>query len=352
MKKRIFLHNIWFRLTAPIFYGFVVYLLVLLFFDSLKNLSENFLGDELLLTIILTILFFQVLHLSSLGCERYLDSDSNTIRRIGFQLFFSILFVFLTTSLVLYVYFRYFLEYTLFTRELIIFNIIFGISAIFYNLIYFSIYLLHYENENAIQNEEREKQLILDEIVSYKNDLRSDFFFGGFESMLSLLHKDKVKAEKFLNLFSEVYRYILDAKKTELANLDKEIGHFNNVKEILNQRYNNNIKVEIQKKTECKFCQIVPCSLQIILEYITSANIISQTSPLSIRIIISDNELAIEYKEFLKLNSTYDDTDVKLLSRKNHYYTNRSITIEKTDSMIIIKVPVLNEERIDALIED
>jgi two-component system, LytTR family, sensor kinase len=49
--KRLFLHNLLFRIVFPPLYGMVVYVLVLLVFDSTAQLFENFFSLEVLLCV-------------------------------------------------------------------------------------------------------------------------------------------------------------------------------------------------------------------------------------------------------------------------------------------------------------
>ena len=63
MSKTIFYNNPVFRLSAPLLTGIVIYLLILMFFDSVDMLAENFFSREVVFTIGLTYLFFELYRL-------------------------------------------------------------------------------------------------------------------------------------------------------------------------------------------------------------------------------------------------------------------------------------------------
>lgn len=345
MPKSIFLRNIWFRITGPVLAGFLAYLLVLLFFDSLANLSDNFLGQELVFTIILSYAFFEGQHLLLVIFSNRKSFKESLIKNVYLQISFGLAVTVFVVSCVISFYFSIILGYSTFIKELLVFNSIFIVLSIVYHLVYFSIVLLQYKNEDAIAKEIKNRDAVLSELQAFQNDLRPEIFYNGFESLLILIHTDKRRAEKYLSVFSEVYRYILDAKRTELVDMQDEIKHLKNLVFLLNHCYDNDISISLPTVNNQDMNQIVPCTLQVILEYIISENIVNKEIPLYIELSASDGVLIISYDSILKLDATNDLEEIDNYSRKLAYFTGNSIKLEvSADNGTTIQVPFISGE--------
>ncbi|MBN2213655.1 MAG: histidine kinase [Bacteroidales bacterium] len=353
MQKGIFLHNIWFRITAPVVAGFLAYLLVLLFFDSLTNLSENILGQELLFTVLLSCVFFEGQHLLLAKISNLKSYTESIEKTVFLQISSGLAVTVFIVSGVMGFYFSIILGYSKFVRELLVFNSIFIVFSIVYHLVYFSIILLQFKNEDAIAKEIKNRDAVLSELQAFQNDLRPEIFYSSFESLLILVHTDKRRSEKYLSVFSEVYRYILDAKRTELVEMQDEIKHLKNLIFLLNHQYNNDISVSFSAMNNQYMNKIVPCTLQVILEYIISENIVNKEIPLNIELSASDGVLMIKYDSVLKLNATNNLKEINDYSRKLEYFTGNCIKHGVTsDNGKIIQVPLISGEIVEATDEE
>lgn len=345
MPRSIFLNNIWFRITGPVIAGFLAYLLVLLFFDSLANLSENFLGQELAFTILVSFTFFEGQHLLLVIFSNRKTFKESLIKNVYLQVLFGLAVTVFIVSCVISIYFYIILGYSTFIRELLVFNSVFIVFSIVYHLVSFSIVLLHFKNEDAIAKEIKNRDAVLSELQAFQNDLRPEIFYNGFESLLTLIHTDKRRAEKYLSVFSEVYRYILDAKRTELVEMQDEIKHLNNLVFLLNHSYDNDISLSLSTMNHQNMNKIVPCTLQVILEYIISENIVNKEIPLNIELSASDGVLIINYDSIPKLDAANNLKEIDNYSRKLEYFTGNSIKHGiSSDNHTTIQVPLVSEE--------
>ncbi len=153
MKDNWYYNNILFRITAPVFIGIVVYLLVLLFFDSVDQLLSNVFSREAIFVIILTLIFLEINRLVIIVCNKILPFENNMKLRIVIQIIISILLSISVISIVLNWYFVQFEGFTTIFTELITFNAVYFIIIIFFNLYYFSIVFLNTRNDSRIAEE-------------------------------------------------------------------------------------------------------------------------------------------------------------------------------------------------------
>ncbi|MCD4732251.1 MAG: hypothetical protein K8R74_16725, partial [Bacteroidales bacterium] len=107
MKNKYFYNSILFRLTSPVFIGLLTYLLVLMFFDSIDMLLENFFSREVLFIIGLTFLFFEGNRLIILLNNKLFPVNKNLKIRIIIQYVCSFSVTLILVSITLYYYFIY-----------------------------------------------------------------------------------------------------------------------------------------------------------------------------------------------------------------------------------------------------
>ena len=154
--KKIFLNNNVFRLVTPPLYGTIIYILILLIFDSLDQLTDSFFSREVLITILLSYVLCESLRLLIILLDRKYSITRHFGIRVAIQIIAGIFCSFIVTSLFIIAYFFFIESYKIlssFLTELITFNIIFILTGIFYNLLYFSIYFLNHQNEIVLNKE-------------------------------------------------------------------------------------------------------------------------------------------------------------------------------------------------------
>lgn len=351
MKKRIVIHNILFRILVPPIYGVILYILILLIYDSLNQLSENFFSFEAILIVILTFLLFTGLRINILILDKKCPAKSNLKLRISLQFLLGFLFSITLVSIALSVYYKYLISFTSFTSELITFNLIFLLTAIFYNILYFSLLLLDLKNEEELVKENILKENLELELHSYKKEINPELFFGSLEALISLLKFEVKEADNYIQTFSAVYRYILDNRKTELVTLREELKYIDNFIYLLNVRFNNNINVSYNIRISEQSNNIIPCTIQRVLEYIVFSNIITHIHPLKI-------DISIEADKFVVINSTMNKKlkikksvkdNISSIKKAYMYYSNYNAEESISNSAFTIKLPLIKLEDIEEL---
>ena len=135
MKKMI-INNAFFRLLIPPIYGVLVYLMILLINNDIRQLSTIFSSQEVYVCIGLSYLVTEVLRLNGILLNKL--NTEYLGNKILLQLLFGLLVTIITVSLSISAYFEYIIEFGITDTQLIIFNAIFGFSSLLYNLLYFS----------------------------------------------------------------------------------------------------------------------------------------------------------------------------------------------------------------------
>jgi hypothetical protein len=340
--KSSFINNSLFRIVTPTIYGVIVYVLILLIFDSIKQLSQNFFSFEVMFCIVITYIIFELMRVITNTLENKPLRIQKINYRIAFQVLINISAVFVVTSLILVLYYRYLVGYTDFNSELIVFNTIYIFTSILYNILYFSIVYLNRTNEAKLNHEFLLKQSLENELSEYKSRINPDLLYSSLETVIALMRKDQVKASDFIQKLSDVYRYIVSSKRNEPIELHKEIEITEKLIDILNAKYQNSIKLDATSININSDKKIIPGTLHIVIEELIHNYLVSELQPLSLKGSIMDEYLVIEchtIKRLARIKTDYNEFEN--LKRAYLNFTEKTITMKDDISYTTISIPLL-----------
>ncbi len=333
-----------FRIFTPIFYGVTMYILILLIFDRVQDLSENFLVIEATLCVVITYLIFELIRLYILQVEKRCSANCSISRRLIIQGGGSLIITVIITSLIISFYFSKLVGFNTFRHELTVFNTIFLITSILYNMVYFSFFYLNRTNESLLDKEAILRQGVEIELHTYKNKINPEFLYDSLETLISLSKKDVGEADKFILKLSEVYRNVLSTKNSDPVKIEDEFKIVNTLINIFNYKLHNNLKFNINDKDAEPFQKVVGGTLVVIIEDIVNRTIVSEIQPLSIDSKVINDFLEISHPIRNKLIQVLaKNTEIDHLKKAYKQY-GKAFSISELDGVRIYKVPVLKIE--------
>lgn len=334
-----FINNRIFRIFTPVLYGVIVYILILLIFDSINQLAQNFFSFEVILCIIITYSIFELMRLVTTVSEKRLVNIQRLSLRITMQLSANAIAVFFLTSTIIVLYYRFLVGFAEFRTELIVFNTIYIFTCIFYNTLYFSIFLLNRTNEAKIAHEIILKQSLINELEEYKSKINPDLLYSSLETAISLVRKDATKASEFIQNLSDVYRHIVSSKRNEPIPISKEFEVSDKLVTILNAKHHNAIELVVEKGIMTSSKKIIPGTLHIIIEELIHENLVSDLQPLVLECSINEDNLVIEsrtVKRLSKIDSEFDEYE----NLKKAYLSFSENTIALTENGVLTTVTI------------
>ena len=171
----------------------------------------------------------------------------------------------------------------------ILVNLLFHlVNAIFFYFKEYRIKLLEAEQLKT-KTSQAELQVI-------KSQINPHFLFNNLNVLSALVMQNSSEANKFIEAFSQVYRYILNNQHKELVELKTELEFIKPYIYLLEKRFSNGLKItiDIDEAQENKF--IIPASLQMLIENAIKHNVASKTKPLHIDLHTNGNQtLAVNY---------------------------------------------------------
>ncbi|NOX47378.1 MAG: hypothetical protein GXO89_10415 [Chlorobi bacterium] len=340
--KKYFYNSIIFRLAAPPLFGILIYLLILMFFDSVNMLTENFFSREVLFSIGLTYLFFEGNRLVIVILNKTYPATKDLKLRILIQYLFSILITVLIISSVLYAYFTYIEGFNTIRTELVTFNSIYVFTAVFYNLFFFSLVFLNKKNESKVNKEKALRKNLEIELRAFKNQVNPELLFQSLEVIIGELHRDKKSADGLIDNLSKIYRYTLDNKNDDLVTLKQEIDSLKPIYTLFRAKYGQSFSLDIKIDDGAEELNLIPGTLQLLMEFALSENIITKYLPLDFKISNHKNQLQVCYK----LNKRIiEDNPVKerldFLFRAYVYYSEKSHKMWDKNGMRYFGIPLI-----------
>lgn len=197
--------------------------------------------------------------------------------------------------------------------------------------------------KSELMQEQLKSEMLNYKYESLKNQINPHFMFNSLNVLSELVHEDQNLAVKFIQEFSDMYRYVLDSRDYELRPLKEELEFLEKYIFLLKIRFEDKLNVEI----DLPFSQsdlIVPIALQLMVENAVKHNEVSSQYPLKIKLYKNKNWIVIENKIQLKLTKE-PSNKIGLKNLEQQYsFFEKHIEVEKNDRIFMVKIPLLNAE--------
>src|SRR5690554_2767089 len=199
------------------------------------------------------------------------------------------------------------------------------VSAIFYTVYYY---------QNKQETKVTEQKIIAGtasaKFDALKNQLDPHFLFNSLNVLTSLITENPEAAARFTTSLSKVYRYVLEQKNKELVSLEEEMKFAELYMSLLSVRFEDSIVYTIPQQLQNPQAQVVPLSLQLLLENAVKHNQVTQNKKLHIEISEIDGRLTItnnyQPKQVLKQST---GVGLKNIQDRYRFLTDRSVRSEE-----------------------
>ncbi len=202
------------------------------------------------------------------------------------------------------------------------------------------------ERKNALllENQQLKHDNILFQLNALKNQLNPHFLFNSLNTLSWLINQDTVGSQEYLQKLSQVLRYSLSMQEQQLVSLKEELVLVENYVFLLKMRFGNNLQIQMNISAP-EDCQILPLSVQVLIENAIKHNVVSSSKPLDIAIFLENECIVVSNKIAPKLQT--EGTGIGLANLDNRYklMTGKSIAIEK-DSQFTVRLPLIKSEQV------
>lgn len=220
--------------------------------------------------------------------------------------------------------------------------LLYFLTTLVLNLVYFGILYLYNWKQELINLGGAQREQAIVKYDSLKNQLNPHFLFNALTSLNSLIFENQQLASDFLQQLSKVYRYVLQNKEKDTVSLQIEINFIGHYISLLKIRFNAAIDVIIRLDEETKEREIVPLTLQVLIENAIKHNVVSLAYPLTITIWSDQSYLVVENNINKKMKvETSNRQGLQNLKQFYHYLSDSPIEITETQTLFTVKIPLI-----------
>jgi sensor histidine kinase YesM len=197
------------------------------------------------------------------------------------------------------------------------------------------------EWNNSLKREQklREEKLIF-QYETLKNQVNPHFLFNSLNTLSSLVSTDAGLSEQFINKLSVIYRYILENRDEDFINLSREIGFVKDYFFLQKIRDNGKIALTLPQEKLDRY-EILPISIQLLVENALKHNAATKDSPLKIEISIEDDLLVVKNDLRLKMQLGHSSKlGLKNLEERVSLVMNKKVFVEPSSDSFIVKIPL------------
>lgn len=283
--------------------------------------------ENLRVLIYYIIAFFITFEIISLGVKiinkkyNWIQKPAKIIIANAILLFF----VFIPINYIgVYLNFGYFERFSAY--DIYFLNLVNVFTAVIILLYENSNYFLSSWEKSVVQVQEVSKQQAEYELQALKNQINPHFLFNNLNTLSFLVSEKNPQAEDYLLQLSNIYRYLLEERKSHLVAIEKEFEMIDSFIYLLKIKYEDTVQF-IYDVNDFKNFDIATFTLQLLVENAVKHNVINDENHLRIHFYKEDNYLVVKNN---------------ILSKKQHIYTS-GIGLEniKTRYEILSKNPVI-----------
>ena len=198
--------------------------------------------------------------------------------------------------------------------------------------------------QEAMKREyELKEQNLIFQNETLKNQVNPHFLFNSLNTLSSLVNTQAETAGHFIGRLSMIYRYILENSIKVKVPLRDELDFIRDYFYLHEIRSEGKILLKIDIEDDNKNYEILPVSLQILIENAIKHNMATLEKPLKIIVYIEDRQIVVK-NNLQKLASQVVSTKIGLknLNERVRLATGKEISIEEMQGDYLVKVPLLS----------
>lgn len=275
--------------------------------------------------------------------HRKIDGIKQPYKALRWSLGSMFIFSLVDIIIVNYIWFVVVFDWTihqLFSRGLLTMIIELAITVVITSIFFASGFFRSWR-ESAVNEERLEKESIRLQYNALKNQVNPHFLFNSLNTLTTLVYRDADQAARFIKQLSEVYRYVLEHKDSELVSLKEEIAFCKHYIFLQKIRHDKNLEVEINFNPD-ESIRVVPLSIQLLLENAIKHNEVSAENPLQIKVGIERDYIVVTNN--LQPRSAIPDSGgigLETLRKRYDFLSNKKVITEKKNGSFVVYIPII-----------
>lgn len=302
-----------------------------------------------------TIIFINILILGSIAYRSYQKNSNKPAKQLkksilpSFLLFVLIALIISLSLVSIGVYAFYLikgLDTTHFLKQLFQVELSGAIRQFSVWILIGSVFFFYIIWRKAIEREQKLREENLKyKYQNLKSQVNPHFLFNSLNTLSEIVYEDEKKADKYIQKLSGIYRYILENEEIDLVPLSKEIEFVKQYFDIQKVRDNDKILLEINFQSADEY-EVVPVSLQILVENALKHNSKSKKSPLKIY-IAKGNDCVVVSNNIQRKNIVENTSKKGLINLKERVklILDKDLILEENNNQFFVKLPFIKVQK-------
>lgn len=223
-------------------------------------------------------------------------------------------------------------------------NVIYaGLINLFFHLLN-AIFLFFDEYKKKLREaEELKRSGAISQLQLIKSQVNPHFLFNSLNVLSGMVVKDNPEANKYIEEFSKVYRYILNNSEKELVTIQSELDFISPYIFLLQKRFPEGLKVSINVPDMYKNFYIIPVALQMLVENAIKHNIVSRVKPLHIELFTNGNNTLVVRNNYQPRQTAEHSTLIGLqnISKRYELVSGKSVKVNSGTEHFEVALPLL-----------
>jgi two-component system, LytTR family, sensor kinase len=212
-----------------------------------------------------------------------------------------------------------------------------------FHLINTIVYYFQEYKTTRIEAEELKRISVQAELQLVKSQINPHFLFNNLNVLSALVMKNNTEANRFIEEFCKVYRYILTNHDKEIVALKTELDYIKPYIFLLEKRFGEGLSVSIDIPVNYHEHFIIPASLQMLIENAIKHNIVSKNKPLHInihsnsdkKIVVSNN---LQLKQLVEKSTEFG---LQNIVKRYQLVSDKVVSINKNEKFFAVSIPLL-----------
>lgn len=197
--------------------------------------------------------------------------------------------------------------------------------------------------KHRMSREQEKRHLAQFRYLRLSQQVNPHFLFNSLNVLDCLVNEgDSSKASEYIQKLSGIYRYMLSHEEEVLVRLRDEMEFTGQYLDLMKLRFQEGLEIEIDIDENALNKELVPCSVQLLIENATKHNAINPANPLKISIQASESEICVSNNVCPKLtpvNST--GKGLKYIRQQFMDISSKEIEIVSNDRIFKVTLPLL-----------
>ncbi|MEM1214070.1 MAG: histidine kinase [Bacteroidota bacterium] len=220
------------------------------------------------------------------------------------------------------------------------------IIVLLMTFLYETIFLFHKYREAIEEKNKLQLAHVQGQLDNLRNQINPHFLFNSLNTLMSLIPQDTERAMTFLNKLSKFYRYTVSSQKEALIDVTTELENAAIYAELLHERFYKALEIELSDATSSHW-QILPLSVQLLIENAVKHNIVSQRKPLQVRVYVDEatGYLWVANNVQLKIEEVRSTgVGLKNIRERITYFTDQPLQIYNENGCFRVAIPLLRKK--------